>query len=182
MLKKQKLLLIIIVLSIILNMSFATFAVENEDYDIPNDGYYYWIIYKTKSEKTYLHKSISTFDVSIYSSSDKRYNIYNAYVRYELSSGNWVLEYDGSSHTGRSSGGFNKILASNHNIYIKDSDPAEVFFSVPTVSPLMESMMKADSGMILKTISHGLILVSGCLISAICFRKAWGFLRNQFQH
>ena len=56
-----------------------------------------------------------------------------------------------------------------------------VFFSKP-VRHLVEGMMEADSGMILRTISHGLILVSGCLISAICFRKAWGFLHNQLQH
>ena len=185
----KKLLLIIIVLSIILSISFVTFAVENEDYNIPQDGRNYWVIHKSN----YGDIRLVTCSSPIYretSTSKPRLTCRSDYAYYIKNGNDW--RYNGSSSGGSYwaalglySEGLDSIIASNHDIYFMDSNNQItdiVFFSPPKVYPLVKGIAAADSGMILKTISHGLILVSGCLISAICFRKAWAFLHNLLQH
>lgn len=75
---------------------------------------------------------------------------------------------------------FSSLAGANTDIYNWDEET--VFFSPPEMPKLLKLMETVDLWMILRTISHGLILVIGCLILAICFRKAWGFLQSQLRN
>lgn len=178
--KKIYILLLVIILLLVPTMVYA-----DSEIPLPDDGYQYYVVYsisgnifmvKTKLPAIVIKEGSSYYDYAdIMTSPDGTLT-----RRYKLENNSWKYQ----SNFQVQSVPFSEILASNYNIVYREDHPkfGQVFFSPPKVSHLVNGVKKADSGMILKTISHGLILVSGCLISAICFRKAWAFLHNQLQH
>lgn len=72
----------------------------------------------------------------------------------------------------------NRIIQSTYNVYDKKGT---LFFSPPQppIPVLVETMGAVDSGTLLRNISAGLIPLIGLIVSAICLKKGWGFLRRQ---
>ena len=182
--KKIYILLFVIILLLVPTMVYA-----DSDIPLPNDGYNYYFVTKASSGKIFYITTAQPSVVIFYyqSSNIDRYAVKSGvgYKYYYFDGKKFHLQHQGKSPGLGSGYNLDEVLASNYNIYYDDSHPlkaGQVFFSPPKVNPLVNGMKKADSGMILRTISHGLILVSGCLILAICFRKAWAFLHNQLQH
>ena len=178
--KKIYILILVIILLFVPTMVYA-----DSDIPLPNDGYQYYVVYSSGSNifmvKTKLPAIVIKVGNEYYDYADIMTSPDGTLTRrYKLVNNSWTYQ----NNIGVNSVPFSEIHASNYNIVYREDHPkfGQVFFSPPKVSHLVNGVKKADSGMILKTISHGLILVSGCLISAICFRKGWGFLHNLLQH
>ena len=73
--------------------------------------------------------------------------------------------------------GISSMHKSNHDIAFDDG--SGFFFRKIRDTLLFPATVTADFGMILRTISAGLIPLLGCLILGISFRKGWAFLRRQ---
>ena len=174
---KLKIILILTVI-IILVMNVPVFA-DTSIPDPPYGAYDYWVVTDSYGEIK-LYTSPNPIRVKYNSSGNLVLYIYNL-KKYILSGGYW--SYDKEAY-GALNAGFNTIYAANHDIEYKDG--SGFFFTLPKVSELCQIARqmknKGTFGMILRTISAGLIPVLGCLILAISFRKAWVFLRTQLTH
>lgn len=73
------------------------------------------------------------------------------------------------------------ILESTFNV-LRPSGTVFFYQTAPPIPPLVEGMMGADSGMILRNFSAGLIPLIGCLILVISLQKGWEFLQTQLKH
>jgi len=90
------------------------------------------------------------------------------------SSGTQINETTWGMPTGESK----KIMESTFTVYQYDG---RVFFSPigRLILALVETMKGVDSGMLLRTISAGLIPLVGLVVLVICFNKGWDFLHSR---
>ena len=153
----------------------------------PNDGMSYYFQWYGNDDIPNLVSSNKPITIKVYGDSRELLNTYQEdllYRQYKYIDGNWkdqwgqIMTIKVGSVGHRIWQTFN-VNSSNYDI---PNYAGGYFFIYPKVSQLKKATQGADFGMILRTISHGLILVSGCLILAICFRKAWAFLHNLLQH
>lgn len=183
--KKIILLLLVFIILLVPVMSFAGYAISFEVQQAI-DSYQHHIIFHTGENKISVWlKNGDPSSIKVKNSGLGIDGIIDLCYRSEDNGLTWE-RLNGGNH----GAGFNMpygtpvdeiILESTFDVKKVDGT---LFFSPPTppIPILVAGMMGADSGMILRTISHGLILVSGCLILAISFRKAWAFLHSQLQH
>ena len=151
--------------------------------DPPPGAYSNWVVVLRPNGSVYLITSpnpITALDQGKYGirlttyASHKAYNLIDGYWSYDEErlgyiSTSWPIEH---------------VYASNHDIAY--SNGSGFFFIVPKVSELYQIVRqmknKGTFGMILRTISAGLIPLLGCLILGISFRKGWAFLQGQLRH
>ena len=174
---KLKIILILTVI-IILVMNVPVFA-DTSIPDPPYGAYDYWVVTDSYGEIT-LYTSPNPIRVKYNSSGHLVLYIYNL-KKYILSGGYW--SYD-TERYGAINSSFNTIYAANHDIAY--SDGSGFFFTLPKVSELCQVVRqmknKGTFGMILRTISAGLIPLVGLLILGISLRKGLEFLRIQLKH
>lgn len=168
----------ILTLVILLLASVPVYA-ETTIPDPPYGAYDYWVVADHYGE-TKLFTSPNPIYVEITDKGNLMLDIY-IYKEYVLSGGDWSYNAEAMR---KIHAGFNTIYAANHDIAY--SDGSGFFFTPPKVSALYQTARQAknrgDFGMILRTISAGLIPVLGCLILAISLRKGWAFLQSQLMH
>jgi len=170
---------IAILTAIIIIVSYVPVYAGTTIPDPPYGSYDYWVVTDTYGEIR-LYTSPNPIRVDYDNAGDLVLNI-RSYKRYVLSGGYWSYDKENYNSVNAS---FNIIYASNHDIAYKDG--SGFFFTPPKVSELCQIVRQAktrgDFGIILRTISAGLIPVLGCLILAISFRKGWAFLQGQLRH
>lgn len=174
---KLKLIAILTVILLLVVMSVPVYA-ETPIPDPPAGAFSYWIVILRPNDSVYLVTSpnpITAWDKGNYGA---QIFTHGSHKTYNLIDGNW--SYD-EEELGSVSWPIKHVYASNHDIAY--SDGSGFFFTPPKVSELYQAARQAknrgDFGMILRTISAGLIPVLGCLILVISFRKGWAFLQGQ---
>jgi len=175
---KIKIISLIIAIILIIAMYVPVYA-ETAIPDPPYGAYDYWVVTDSDGEIS-LYTSPNPICVDYDNKGSIRLEI-RSYKRYNLSGGYW--SYLGET-INTINASFNTIYASSHDIAYKDG--SGFFFTPPKVSEFCQAVRqvknKGTFGMILRTISAGLIPVLGCLILAISFRKGWAFLQGQLRH
>ena len=175
----MKIKIILLIIAILMIAMCVPVYAETSIPDPPYGAYDYWVVIDSYGEIR-LYTSPNPIDVEYNSEGRLVLYIYNL-KRYTLSGGYWSYDTEryGAIHSS-----FNTIYAANHDIAY--SDGSGFFFTLPKVSEFCQAVRQMKSkgtfGMILRTISAGLIPVLGCLILAISFRKAWVFLQGQLRH
>ena len=78
-------------------------------------------------------------------------------------------------------GDSNNILESTFTVYTQSGT---VFFSPigRLILPMVETLKKVDSGILLTNILAGLTLLVGLIVLGLSFRKGWAFLQDQLRH
>ncbi len=169
---KKKAIILIMIVFVLMSITMPVFA-DIPIPAIPMDAWEYWAVveYSVRG-KTYF-KLVTSHNPITAPTAGGQLQM-NTYREYVLDGSVWKYEME---HDGGVSVPIDKVYAASHNIAYRNS--SGFFFTVPKASTLYLTMKRVDSGMILKTISHGLIPLVGLLLSVTCFRKAWAFLRNQ---
>ena len=170
MMKRIIAFLIIIALFIIPVSVFADIPIP----DPPYGAYDYWVVVHGTIGKIFLLTSPNPITAP---QSGKQMHLHGGYRVYYLEGSYWSYDKEGLSGL---SVPIDDIYASNHDIAY--SDGSGFFFTLPRVSALFQALKIMDFGTILRTFSAGLIPLVGLIVLVICFRKGWGFLRNQLMH
>lgn len=166
----------IFILIAVLLMPVAVFA-DVPIPDPPPGAFHYWVVVSLRNGNIRLFTSNNPITVP-----KKGTQLYAHNCRmYILSDNSWNYEWESLSHV---SSPFEHMYAANHDIAYDDG--SGFFFTPPKVSEFCQAVRqvknKGTFGMILRTISAGLIPVLGCLILAISLRKGWAFLQGQLRH
>lgn len=170
----KKLLLIIIVLAIILIIPVSCFAMTPNEFLNTYDYEYQYMIKFNSGATNYISSDKPvTFDMSIYNNKGEK-----------LVSGNsLVLNNKGILYKLNNSG---DVTSYTHpKIYIMRDQANKIGFEYADIyqsngsSFFLPITLKQSP---YQRILTGLIPLIGLVISVICFRKGWAFLRNQLQH
>ena len=145
--------------------------------DPPSDVWSYWVIVEQIRNPGYfdLVCSYNPIMMQSYGSGILLNGTFRVYSL-DKNKGRWANPQEFTQTTY----GISAMHASNHDIAYDDG--SGFFFLRDRDSLLFPEAMKADFGMILRTISAGLIPLVGCLILVISFRKGWAFLQGQLRH
>ena len=144
--------------------------------DPPYGAYDYWVVVqRTVSGSNLIQLFTSTEPIKVSLNGEQIY--YGPHKYYNLVDGHWSYEYESYSN---GHAAFNHMYVANHDIAYLDG--SGFFFTLPKASALFQALKIMDFGTILRTFSAGLIPLVGLIVLVICFRKGWGFLRNQLMH
>lgn len=170
----KKIIAIFLLIAVLL-MPVSVFA-ETSFPDPPSDVWEYWVVIDKDGHRNYwLVCSYNPITMQSYGNKIIIDGIGKMYTL-DKNKGEWVMPQDLTS----SLIGIASMHKSNHDIAFDDG--SGFFFRKTRNTLLFPATMKADFGMILRTISAGLIPLVGCLILGLSFRKGWAFLQNQLTH
>jgi len=174
---RLKIITVATVLLLLLAMYVPVFA-DISFPDLPADVWEYWVIIDKDGKAGGNYWLVCSHNPITMQSYGNKMFLGGIGKMYSLDkiNGVWVMPQDLTA-------GFIGIFSmhkSNHDIAFDDG--SGFFFLRDRDSLLFPEAMKADFGMILRTISAGLIPLLGCLILGISFRKGWEFLQGQLRH
>lgn len=171
----KKLIAIFLLIAVLL-MPVSVFAGMSFP-DPPSDVWEYWVIVEQIRNPGYfdLVCSYNPIMMQSYGSGILLNGTFRVYSLDKVN-GRWANAQEFTQPTY----GLSAMHASNHDIAYDDG--SGFFFLRDRGTLLFPEAMKADFGIILRTISAGLIPLVGLLILAISFRKGWVFLKHQLMH
>lgn len=170
----KKIIAFFVLIAVIL-MPVAVFA-DTTIPDPPSDVWEYWVV--VKDSQGYIHLYASHYPITV-STSGYTLFLNDGQQKYSLPYGGdtWDKKYE---IAGQGSNGFYSMHKSNHDIAYDDG--SGFFFLRPKVLRLFPTAKTTDFGTILRNFSAGLIPLVGLIVSVICLKKGWDFLRNQLMH
>ena len=171
---RLKKIIVIFLLIAVLLMPVSVFA-DISFPDPPSEVWSYWVVVEKNAGYYYLVCSYNPITMQSYGSNILLDGIGKVYPL-DKKKGQWVMPQEITVGFY----GLTAMHASNHDIAFDDG--SGFFFLRDRGTLLFPEAMKADFGMILRTISAGLIPLLGCLTLVISFRKGWAFLRRQLTH